>query len=91
MLNRLQRPNFFAVHQGESVAHVLRAAGPADAMDIIFRMFRDIIIDDVTDAGNVESARRDISCDHHFVFAALESFERFDPFALGSIRMQHRD
>src|SRR6476620_7647378 len=91
MFNGLQRANFFSVHQGKCVTYILRAASSADAMDIIFRMFRDVIIDDVTDAGNVESARRDISCDHHFVFSTLEPFERLDPFALGTIRMQHRD
>ena len=91
MFDRLQRGNFFAVHQGESVAYILRPPGSADAMDIIFRMFRDIVIDDVTDAGDVESARRDIGCDHHFVLATLESFQCFDPFALGSIGMQHGD
>ena len=36
-------------------------------------------------------ARGDVGRDHHFVFAALESFERFDPFALGAIRMQDGD
>ena len=91
MLNRLQRGQLLAVHQGESVADVLGATSPSNAMDIILRMLRHIIIDDVTDAGNIESARGDIGRDHHLVFSALESFERLDPFALGAIRMQHCD
>ena len=47
VFDRLQRGNFFAVHQRESVAYILRAPRSADAMDIIFRMLRDIIIDDM--------------------------------------------
>ena len=91
MLNRLQGGQFFAVHQGESVTDVLGATSSSNAMDVIFRMLRDIVIDNVTDAGDVESSRGDIGCDHHFVFAALESFERFDPLTLGAIRMQDGD
>ncbi len=54
-------------------------------------MLGHIVIDDVTHPGDVESARRNVSRNHHFVFAALESFKRFDPFALGAIGMQDRD
>ena len=84
-LNRLQGGQFLAVHQGESVADVLSATSPSNAMDVIFRMLGHIVIDHVTDAGDVESPRRDIGRDHHFVFAALESFERLDPLALSAI------
>src|SRR5437763_16679350 len=73
MLNRLQRGQFLSVHQGESVADVLGATGSSDAMDVILRMLWDIIIDDMTDAGDIEPARGDIGRDHHFVFAALKS------------------
>src|SRR6476646_673069 len=84
-LNRLQGGQFLAVHQGESIAHVLSATSPSNAMDVIFRMFGHIVIDNVTDAGDVESPRSDIGRDHDFVFAALESFERLDSLALSAI------
>ena len=61
------------------------AAGAPDAVHVIFRMLRHIVIDNVTDAGDVESARGDIGRDHDFVFAALESFERLDSLALSAI------
>ena len=86
-----KRRQFFAVHQGESVADVLGAAGAADPVHVIFRMLRHVVIDDVTDAGDVDPARGDVGRDHDFVFAALETFERLDAFALGAVRMQHRD
>src|SRR2546421_3572111 len=50
-LNRLQCGQFLAVHQGESIADVLGATSPSNAMDVILRMLRDIVIDNVTDAG----------------------------------------
>src|SRR5437762_9182776 len=78
MFDCLQCRHFLAVHQGEGVADILGAPSPANAMDIIFRMFRDIIIDDVTDAGDIEPARGYIGSHHHFVFAALKSFECLD-------------
>ena len=54
-------------------------------MDIIFRMLRHIVIDDVTDTRDIEPARGDIGRDHDFVFAALESIERLNAFALRAV------
>src|SRR4029077_905126 len=88
-LNRLQGGQFLAVHQGESIAHVLGATSPSNAMDVILRMLRDIVIDNVTDAGDVESPRSDIGRGHDFVFGAFKPFERFDAFALSAIGMQN--
>jgi hypothetical protein len=79
-----------AVSQPVSLADILRTAGAPDAVDIILWMLRHIIVDHVTYTCDVEPARCDIGRDHHFVFAALETFERFDPFPLRAIRMQHR-
>ena len=89
--DRLQSRNFFAVHQREGVADILRTAGAADPMHVIFRVLRDIVIDDVTDTRDVEAARGDVGRDHHFVFAALKTFQRLDPFTLRSIGVQDRD
>src|SRR3954447_9707053 len=76
--DRLERSQLFAVHEGKGVAHILGPPASPDPMDVIFRMFRDVVIDDVTYAGDVDPAGGDISCHHDFVFAALETFERFD-------------
>ena len=91
MFDRLQRLNFLAVHQSEGVTDILRASGTTNAMDVIFRMFGHIVIDNVTDAGDIKSARSDIGRDHDFVFAGFETIESFDAFALGAIGMQDRD
>ena len=55
MLDRLQGRDLFAIHQGEGIANILRATSAADAVDVIFRMLGHIVIDDVTDAGDIES------------------------------------
>jgi len=76
-----------AAHERECVTDILRAASATDAVHIIFRMLGHIIIDNVADSGDVEPAGCDVRRNHHLVFAALEAFERFDPFTLRPIRM----
>ena len=90
-LDRLQRRDFLAVHERERVTDVLSAAGAADAMDVIFGVLRHVVINHVTDASDIESARGNVGRDHNFVFAALETFQRLDAFALGAIGMQNGD
>ena len=60
---------FLGGAERERITDLERAPGATDAMDVILRMLRDIVIDHVTDAGNIEAARRDIGRDEHFVFA----------------------
>src|SRR5438874_1181805 len=84
-LDCLERRQFFPIHQSECIANVLRAPGATDAVHVIFRMLGHVVVDDVTDAGDVETTGRDVGRDHDFIFAALESFERLDPFALSPI------
>src|SRR5260370_37642013 len=91
MFDRLQGGKFCAVLHSESVANVLRPSRASDAMDVSFRMLGHVVIDNVTHSGDVESARRDIRCDHLFVLAGLEPVEGFDALALGAVGMQDRD
>src|SRR4029453_70392 len=48
VFNGLQCADLFSVHQGKCVTDILGTTGPADAMDIIFRMFRHVVVDNVT-------------------------------------------
>src|SRR5262245_14800897 len=89
MFDRLQYGQLLAAHEGEGIAHILGASRPSDAVYIIFRMLRHIVVDNVAYTGDVKSARRNVGSYHHFVFAALETLERFDPFALCPIGMQN--
>ena len=49
-------PRILGNHDGEGVAARFRAARAADAMDVIFRMLRHVVVDDVADIGDVQSA-----------------------------------
>ena len=80
--------DFLRGENGEGIADVLRATGAADAMDVILGMPRHVEIDDVGDAGDVEAARGDVGRDHHFIFAAAETFEGLDALALRAVRVQ---
>ncbi len=91
MFDRLERGNFFAVHEGEGVADVLGATGPADAMDVIFGVLGHVVVNDMTDTGNVEPPRGNVGRHHDFVFTAFKTFERFNPLPLGAIGMQNGD
>ena len=68
--------------------------GPAratDAVDVILRILRDVEVDDVRHAGDVETAGGEIRRHQHLVKAGLETLQRFLPFALVPIRVHHRD
>ena len=73
----------------ERVAGGLRAAGAADAMDVILRMLRHVVIDDVADVRDVQSARGDVRGDEHFVSAVAKAAQGLFAFALGAVGMQH--
>ena len=89
MFYRLQGGQFLPIHQRKSVPDILSAASAPDSMHIIFWMLRHIVIDHVTHPGDVEPARRNIGRHHDLVFAALETFQRFNPFPLRAIGMQN--
>src|SRR3954471_2425027 len=57
--------NFVGRHEGEGVARSRRSAGPADAVNVVFRLLRNVVVDDVTDAGDIESALGDVRRDEH--------------------------
>src|SRR5256885_625647 len=51
-------------------------SGAADAVDVVFVGARHIVVNDVRDLGNIETACRDISRDEDFHLILFESCER---------------
>jgi hypothetical protein len=67
------RLKFLGGNQSKRVSGLFGAPGAADAVDVIFRVERDVVIHDVGDAGNVQATRSDIGRHQNFVFAALKA------------------
>ncbi len=78
----------FVRHKTDRVADRVRAAGAADAMHIIFRVHREIVIHDVRNAVHVNAARRDVRGHEHAHDAVLEIFQRPEPLVLRAVGMQ---
>ena len=82
---------FLRGHQGEGVAFSLGAAGAADAVNVIFRVLRHVVVDHVAHARHVDAARGDVGGDHHLILAAAETLEGLGPLVLRAVGMHHRD
>lgn len=57
----------------------------ADAVDIVLRMIRQVVVDDMRDAGNMDSARGNIGCNDDFDFARFEFFQNFQALCLRNV------
>ena len=75
-------------HDGKGVAARLGAARAPDAVDVILRMLRHVVIDDVADVGDVKSARGDVRGDEHLEFAFAKTGQRLFAFLLRAVGMQ---
>ena len=64
--------NIVFTGQREGFAGLARTGGAADAMHIIFRILRQVIIDHMADIFNMDATRGHIGCNQDFDFAILE-------------------
>src|ERR1035441_6004088 len=76
-------------HDGEGVAGMLRPARAPDAMDVILRMLRHVVVNDVAHVRDVQPARGDVRRHEHFKSSVAEPLERLLTFLLGAVRVQH--
>src|SRR3990167_8406156 len=56
-----------------------RAGGAADAVDVVRRVHRKVVIDDELYPLHVDTARGDVGGDEYAIFAVLKPFESFTP------------
>ena len=75
-------------HETDGIANRLCASGPPNAMHVIFGLRREVEVDDVRDAVDVNAARSNVGGDQHAHLTGLESLECGQPLALRAIRMQ---
>ena len=73
---------------GQRLAGLAGAAGAADAMDVILGVMGRVVVDHVTDVGDVEAARGDVGADQELDFAGAKRVERRHAHALVEIAMQ---
>src|SRR3989338_10438425 len=74
----------------ERVAAFSRSARSADAMDVVVKGRRNVIVDDMGHVGNIEPARRDVGRDEDLHAVFLEIFERALSLRLGFVSMNGR-
>ena len=87
-LERSQRRSILRGHKANGVADRLRATGSSDPMHIVFGMHREVEIDHMRDAIDIDAARCDVRGHEHTNCAALEISERTEALILRSVRMQ---
>ena len=86
-LERTQRSLIFRRNEADRITDGMRAAGASDAMDIILRVHREIVIHHMRDPIDIDAARGDIGRDQHAHRARLEIFQSAQPLILRTIRM----
>src|SRR5690606_9331324 len=62
-LDRVQILGVTASHDRKGFAGTPRATGAADTVDIVFRVDRNVIVEDVTDVRDVQASGRDVGSD----------------------------
>lgn len=72
---RSQLSLVFGCHETDGIANRLRTACAADTVDIIFRMHREVIIDDMGNTIDVDSARGNVRCDENAHGTGFEIFQ----------------
>ena len=85
LLKATKLTEIFAGDESDRDAGGKRASRPTDTVDVIFQLVREVEIDDVRDAVDVDATRGDVSRDQDPDFAVLESLQGTLTLALGAI------
>src|SRR5690242_11389717 len=72
-------------HKADGIAHRVRAARSADAVNIILGVHGEIIIDDVRDAVHIDAPRGDVGGDQHAHGTRLEILQGAQSLVLRSV------
>lgn len=73
---------FVGGDESDSEAFGAETASPADPMEVLVGIVRDVVVDDDVDPFNVNAAAKKISSDHDAFVEVLELFVFFDSFFL---------
>ena len=78
----------FLGQHGEGLALAARAAGAADAVDVVLRMGGHVEVEDVADFRNVEAAGRDVRRDQIGDLVVAEGLQRLEAGRLVHVAME---
>src|SRR6202011_2963334 len=84
---RAQRSVIFRCDKADCVANGMGTTGAPDAMNIILRVHRKIVVHHMRDSIHVNATRGDIGGDKDTDGAGLEILQRAEPLVLRTIRM----
>src|SRR6267378_8402719 len=82
-----QRPLIFGRNKADRIADGVGAAGASDAMDIILRVHRKIIVHHMRDPIHIDAEGGDVGGDEDTDGAGLEILQRAEPLVLRAIGM----
>ena len=68
-LNATRVAHVFFSDERERITTGLRAARAADAVHVIFGVFRNVVVDHMRDTRDIQATRRDVGRDENFEFA----------------------
>jgi hypothetical protein len=74
-------------HKGKRISVFANSSGTADPVDIVIRTCRHIVVDDVGNTQDIDTAGGDIGRHQNFDRAVTESFERGLTAVLGQIAL----
>ena len=84
---RAQRPLIFGRNKADRITDGVRAAGASNAMDVILRVHREIVVHHVRDPIHIDTARGDVGGDEDTDGAGFEILQRAEPLVLRAIGM----
>ena len=86
-LDAPQQVDLVDAHQADGLARGTGPTGPADPMDVVLRVPRELEVDDDRQVLDIETAGRDVRGDEDPDIAGLETLERPCPLGLRAIAM----
>src|SRR5439155_20203669 len=82
-----QRPLTFRCNETDRITDGVCAAGASNAMDIILRMHRELVVHHMRDPIHVDTPRGDVRGDEDTNRAGFEILQRTEPLVLRAIGM----
>lgn len=75
-------------HKTEGVANGLGAAGPANPVDVVLGVWREIVVDHMRNAVHIDAAGGNVGGDQNPDFAGLEFLQSAQPLVLGAVGVE---